>query len=191
MHVVTTYDRFDLAPTRLIALASMLALVSVPIAAQRWGVTGVMVVVALAFGGSAAIVDARSGRIPDRLVLAALVPILAVVTSSAIAGTGLPALGAVALGGLAFGGPVLIVHVVAPSSLGFGDVKLAAALGAALGLIEPGLGLLALCVASAATAAVGLMRRRRSLPFGPGLVLGATIALLIAGQLGEEASRWR
>ena len=187
--MVTTYDRFDLVPIGLIALSALVAVPSV--AAQRWGVTGLMVVVALAFAGSAAIVDARSGRIPDRLVIAALMPILAVVMSSAIAGSGVPVLGAVVLGSVAFGGPILIVHLVSPNSLGFGDVKLAAALGAALGLIEPGLGLVALCVASAATAAVGLLRRRRSLPFGPGLVLGATTAFLIAGQLGEEASRWR
>ena len=88
MHVVTTYDRFHPAPTRLLALSSLLVLAAMPIAAQRWGVTGLMVVVALAFAGSAAIVDARSGRIPDGLVIAALIPILAVVMSSAIAGSG-------------------------------------------------------------------------------------------------------
>ena len=62
---------------------------------------------------------------------------------------------------------------------------------AALGLVEPRLGLLALCLAAAVTAAVGVARRRSTLPFGPGLVLGAVMALLIAGQLGEEALRWQ
>ena len=43
----------------------------------------------------------------------------------------------------------------------------------------------------AVTAAVGLVRRRSTLPFGPGLVLGATVVLVIAGQLGDGTLQWQ
>lgn len=185
---MTTHDRSLLALVGSIALA---ALAVAALAVEWWGVSGAVIVAALAIGASAALVDARSGRIPNRLVAAALVPILVLIASLATAGSGEHALGAVALGGLAFAGPIFVVHLVSPRAMGFGDVKLAAMLGATLGLVEPRLGLLALCLAAAVTATIGLFVHSGSLPFGPGLVLGATMALLIAGQLGEEALRWR
>ena len=188
MHVVTTHDRTRLASVGVVALV-----VSVVgrLASEWWGTTGLMVAATTAVCALAALVDARSRRIPNLLVAVAAVPIFAVVMLAAVAGSGAQALAAVALGGLAFAGPVSIVHVLTPEAMGFGDVKLAAVLGAALGLVEPRLGLLALCVASAVTAVVGVAWRRSALPFGPGLVLGATVALLIAGQLGEGALRWQ
>ena len=188
MHVVTTHDRVRPAPVVLLALTGVLAVIA---AGDVWGATGSIIVVALAIGASAAIVDARSGRIPNLLVAAAALPTMALVIALAIRGSGVAALVAVSLGSLACAGPIFVIHLCSPAAMGFGDVKLAAALGAALGLVEPRLGLLALCLAAAVTVAVGVARRRSTLPFGPGLVLGAAMALLIAGQLGEEALRWQ
>jgi leader peptidase (prepilin peptidase)/N-methyltransferase len=86
---------------------------------------------------------------------------------------------------------MFLMHLASPSALGFGDVKLGAVLGAALGLIDPRLGLVALCVAAAVTSVVGLARHRESLPLGPGLVLGATIAPVTFGVLDAGVVTWR
>lgn len=188
MHLVMTHKRAQPASTGLLALGGV---AGVTLAAGAWGATGAMMAVALAVATSAAVIDMRTGRIPNGLVILAGVPTLAVVLVAIADGRGAELVGSVALGVAAFAGPVFAVHLVSPSAIGFGDVKLAAALGAALGLIEPGLGLLALCIAAAITAAVGLVGRRRVLPFGPGLVFGAVMALVVAGQLGEATLQWQ
>jgi leader peptidase (prepilin peptidase)/N-methyltransferase len=131
---------------------------------------------ALAAGAAAAAVDLRTCRLPNRLVaLSAGTAGLGVVTATA-QGSAAPAVAACA-GALGFAGPLLVAHLVAPAAIGFGDVKLAVALGLAVGLVDPRLGLLALCVASGITAVAGLVTRRSTLPLGPGLVLGATVVL--------------
>ena len=66
------------------------------------------------------------------------------------------------------GGPLLLTHLVSPTGMGFGDVKAAAVLGAALGLIDPQVALLALVLGLASAAVWGLARRARSVAFGPG-----------------------
>ena len=188
MHVVTTHDRTQLAAEGTIALGVLVGMV---LATGPWGVTGFMVALAVSIAALAATVDARSGRIPDAIVATAVLPTFVVVAAAAGSGTGRQAVGAALLGALAFAAPLFISHMVSPRAIGFGDVKLAAALGAALGLVAPGLGLVALCIAAAATATFGVVTRRTSLPFGPGLVLGAIVALVVAGQLGEGAVPWR
>ena len=155
------------------------------------GSEAVLVVVVVTIGAVAGLVDALSGRIPDRLVVLASTPTLTVLAWAAANGRGLGALGAVVLGALVFAFPLLIVHVVSPDALGFGDVKLAAVLGAALGLLDPRLGVLALCVAAALTAVVGLATRRDAVPLGPGLVLGAAVAIVTFGQLDQGVVTWR
>lgn len=189
MHVVTTHDRTQLAAEGTIALG---VLVGTVLVTGPWGVTGFMVALAVSIAALAATVDARSGRIPDAIVATAVLPTFVVVVAAAAgSGSGRQAVGAALLGALAFAAPLFISHMVSPRAIGFGDVKLAAALGAALGLVAPGLGLVALCIAAAATATFGVVTRRTSLPFGPGLVLGAIVALVVAGQLGEGAVPWR
>lgn len=188
MHVVTPQERATPATVGLLALAGTLGAVA---ASRRWGEVGGLVALVVVVAAVAAVIDARSGRIPDTLVVSALVPTLVVVGAAMTGTSGAGALGAAVLGAVTFAGPIFVVHLVSPQAIGFGDVKLAAALGAALGLIDPRLGLPALCVAAGSTAAVGLARRRSALPFAPGLVIGTIAALVIAGQLGEEAVRWR
>ena len=61
-----------------------------------------------------------------------------------------------------------------PVAMGFGDVKLAGMLGAWLGF---GPFVVALAVAVFAGAILGLLLRRRKLPFGPYLAIGGWVAL--------------
>jgi leader peptidase (prepilin peptidase)/N-methyltransferase len=89
-----------------------------------------------------------------------------------------PALGALAAGAAAMALPVLALHLVSPASMGFGDVKAAAVLGAAVGTVDWRLGAVALCLAAFSGAGVGLLTRRRTIAFGPFLVFGAWFALL-------------
>lgn len=136
---------------------------------------------ALAPAAVAAAIDARTGRIPNQLVVLTAAAALAGATAAAAQHPTDAVTGAV-LGTLAFGGPLLVAHLASPAAIGFGDVKLASTLGATLGLTDPRLGLLALCIATGTTASIGVGARRESLPLGPALVLGA------AGSLA--AARW-
>ena len=76
-------------------------------------------------------------------------------------------------------GPLLVTHLVTPSGMGFGDVKAGAVLGAAMGLIDVELALLALVLGLGAAAAWGIGTRARSVALGPALVAGALAAALI------------
>lgn len=149
----------------------------------RFGV-GAAIFVVVAIGAVAAVVDARTGRIPNRLVaMAAVAVAVAVLTSIVVDGPG-AAPWSTLVGAIAFAGPLLVCHLVAPDSIGFGDVKLAAVAGAALGLVDGRLGLLALCISTGATAIAGVVGRRSTLPLGPGLMLGTAVAALTAPIIG-------
>lgn len=141
--------------------------------------TPVAVAGALAAGAAAASVDLRTRRLPNRMVaLTAGMAGIGVVVAS-LEDAPASAIGA-GLGALGFAGPLLVTHLVTPGAIGFGDVKLAGALGIALGLVDPRLGLLALCIASGTTAAAGIAARRNALPLGPGLVVGSLLAVALA-----------
>jgi leader peptidase (prepilin peptidase)/N-methyltransferase len=127
----------------------------------------------------AALVDVRAHRLPNRLVASAAVVGGVCVTAFVVTGAVFE-LGGMLGGAVMMSGPLLAMHLVAPRAMGFGDVKAAAVLGAALGLVAPLLALVALVIASAATATVGLALRRPTIPFGPGLVAGAIAALALA-----------
>ncbi len=131
----------------------------------------------------AALVDAVEHRIPDVLVLAASLPVVA-----ALVLAGSPDLArSAAVGSAVVAGPLLVTHLVTPSGMGFGDVKAGAVLGAALGLIGVEVALLALVLGLGVGAAWGVGRRVRSIALGPALVAGALAAALIARLVGVEA----
>jgi leader peptidase (prepilin peptidase)/N-methyltransferase len=133
----------------------------------------------------AALVDVAERRLPNRLVLASLAAVVVTTAIATIAeGAGRAIAVSVIGGALAVSLPMLVMHLVSPAGLGFGDVKAGVALGGALGLIDVWTAVLALLGASVIGAAVGLVLRRRSLPFGPSLVAGAAVALVAARALG-------
>jgi leader peptidase (prepilin peptidase)/N-methyltransferase len=133
-----------------------------------------------------ALVDLRVRRLPDRLTLplaAAAAALLGVAGLSPGAGgqwnTAL-------LGGLALGGAYFALFLIHPGGMGFGDVKLALALGVVLGwygwavlfagafagfLLGSlyGLGLVALRRAS----------RKSTIPFGPFMIVGALAGVVL------------
>ena len=130
---------------------------------------------------AAALADQRTNRVPNALVALAIVPTLVAVR---LADHPAHLLTSLALGVGAMALPLLVVHLVAPAAMGFGDVKLAVALGAGLGVLEPTLAVLALAIASGLTLLVAACSRRSAMPFAPGLVLGATAAMALGAFKG-------
>lgn len=135
-----------------------------------------LVSLALLVAGAAAVADWRSQRVPDALVVLAGVPVVAAVV---VADRPAHRLAAVAVGAVVMAIPLLGLHLAAPAAIGFGDVKLAAALGAALGVLAPALAVPALGAAAALTLAVAACTRRVAVPFAPGLVVGVGLALAL------------
>ena len=125
-----------------------------------------------------AAIDIEQRIIPNRIVLPAAIAVL--VARIAISpGRTAEWVGA-ALGVSAF---LLLVHVVSPAGMGMGDVKLAFLVGAGLGRYAV-VGLVVGLFAAAAVALVllareGLAARKRTMPLGPFLALGAVVALFL------------
>lgn len=111
--------------------------------------------------------DVRHRRLPDVLTLPAYPALVAVARDPP------EALGAAAV----FGGLHLVVHLLTPRSMGAGDVKLAGALGAALGwFLLP----VAAVLAALVTAVLAATRRwRDGVPHGPGMLAAATALTLL------------
>jgi len=140
-----------------------------------------VVAVALSF------VDAAVHRLPDRLTLAAYLGTAAPLTVSALADGRLDDLLGAGLGGLALAGFYLVLFLVNPAGMGFGDVKFAASLGAALGWLGwdtlvtgAFLGLLAGGLYGGALLASRRAGRKSEIPFGPFMAVGALAAVLTA-----------
>lgn len=94
------------------------------------------------------------------------------------------------LGGLAALGFFLVVHLIAPRGMGFGDVKLSLALGVALGWISWGTVFLGLFLGFLLGAVVGVVliatkvaSRRDHVPFGPFLAAGTVLAILVGAPI--------
>ena len=122
----------------------------------------------------AAMVDLVEQRLPNQILAAsalALVVGLVLSRSSVLASN-------VILGVIVMAGPLLVLHLISPRSMGFGDVKMAMVLGAAVGAVHWQLALVTIALAAGATATVALLRRMTEIAFGPGLVGAAAFSLL-------------
>ncbi|PSK66754.1 hypothetical protein B0E53_01239 [Micromonospora sp. MH33] len=138
-------------------------------------------------GLALALADLACLRLPDRLVAAAAgAAALGLVPVALVSGTPERLLTAVAGAAVSFAGYVLLA-LLPHSRLGFGDVKLAAALGLPLGWLGwPTLGVGLLLphllngVIVLALLAAGRVRRDTPVPFGPAILTGAWLAVLLA-----------
>ncbi|MEU5658092.1 A24 family peptidase [Streptomyces sp. NPDC047737] len=135
-----------------------------------------------------AVVDRRVHRLPDPLTL----PLAGAATVLLGCAALLPEHGgswsSAVLGGAALGGFYFLLFLINPTGMGFGDVKLALALGVALGWY----GWAVLCAGGfagflfGALYGAGLMLLRRAgrktgIPFGPFMIAGALVGLLFGG----------
>ena len=140
------------------------------------------------------VIDIRCYRLPDRIVLPTLVASVAlVVVESLRAGEPARIEYALAGGGLYFGF-LLIVHLISPRGMGFGDVKLAAVMGLYVGWMADdyttsvALVLWAMLVGFVVGSFVGIgllaaRRRNAAIPFGPFLAFGTITVVLLAPHL--------
>ena len=143
-----------------------------------------------AFGVVLGAVDLATKRLPDSLVLGSLgVGVALLGLAAAVAGDAGPLLRA-AVGMVALFGLYLMLALVNPAGLGFGDVKLSAVLGlhlawlgwdVLLGGALAGFALVALV--ALVLLAAGRVNRSTELPFGPFMLFGALLGVLTGGWL--------
>jgi leader peptidase (prepilin peptidase)/N-methyltransferase len=167
-------------PLRLAAAVAAAALVAACLAVFGLGLeaavnaAGCLVLVAIT------VTDVERRIIPNRIVLPALVAALVVQTARD------PSLEWV-LAALGAGGFFLVMALAYPAGLGMGDVKLAAFMGAWLGVaVVPALflgSLLALVPAVVILVRHGSAGRKMGVPFGPFLAAGGLIALFAGESL--------
>jgi leader peptidase (prepilin peptidase)/N-methyltransferase len=152
--------------------------VSALLGAVILGIAPLPAAVAIALLVPAAVVDVEERRLPDEWVAAALIALIVALPVASAAGRDVAVTGSVA-GAAAMALPLLVLHLVSPAAMGFGDVKAAAVLGAALGSVDWRLATVALCVASLLGSVTGLAGRRRSIAFGPHLVAASIVVLVV------------
>jgi leader peptidase (prepilin peptidase)/N-methyltransferase len=123
------------------------------------------------------IYDIRERRLPNWLTLPGAAVILAM---AAVHGRGVPAM----LGAVTLFGVYAVVHLVSPTSMGAGDVKLAIGIGALTATFGSDIWLLAalgapLLTAGLAVAAL-LRQSEQTVPHGPSMCLAAVMATALA-----------
>ena len=133
-----------------------------------------------------AFTDVAVQRLPDPLTGAAYAGTAVLLLAAAAVGGPWSALFRALLGGLALAGFYLLLMVISPSGMSPGDVKLAASLGTLLAwfgwrlLIAGGLAGLWLGALCAAALLVSRRAARKQLiPFGPFMIAGAVLAVLV------------
>ncbi|MFT3877233.1 MAG: prepilin peptidase [Propioniciclava sp.] len=135
----------------------------------------------------ACVIDARTTWLPARLshagwvIAAAGVPVVAVSHGSAW-----PVLGAAA-GAIALGGGFHLLWRLS-GAFGYGDVRLAATIGAVTGLVDADLVWVSAFAGTMVGALIGigfrLGGRRGAFPYGPGLLAGPFVALGVRALMG-------
>jgi leader peptidase (prepilin peptidase)/N-methyltransferase len=136
------------------------------------------------------VIDLELYIIPNRIVYPTLfigAPLLAV---AAAVGHDLDAIRQAAIGGVGAWLALLILHLISPRGMGFGDVRLSAVIGMFLGWIGLGrvplglfLGFLLATVVSLPLLILRRKGRKDPVPFGPFLAAGATLAMFFGGPL--------
>lgn len=138
-------------------------------------------------------IDVERLVLPNRIVYPLTGAVLALLTLGAIGDRDLDALVRALAGGAVAFGALLVLHVISPSGMGFGDVKLAFVLGLALAWLGWGdlvvgffLSFVYGAVVSFVLVAARARGRRDHIPFGPFLAAGTLTAVV----WGDAILRW-
>lgn len=142
--------------------------------------------VLLAIGVWLLVIDARSHRLPNRIVLPALAGVIVLVCAEALWLQDAARLLRSMLGMLLLGGFYLLLRLASRRGIGGGDVKLAALIGAVLGWhgwTQLAVGAVAAFVLASGFALVLMALRRADrktrIAFGPWMILGAALAIAL------------
>jgi leader peptidase (prepilin peptidase)/N-methyltransferase len=141
-----------------------------------------------AVGIALAAIDVRVQRLPDQLTLPAYPGVLALLAVGALGSHHAWPLTRSVLGGLAMGGVYLLLGLIGPGSIGGGDIKVASLVGLGLGWLGwravvdgAALGFVLAGMAGLILLATKRVTIRSHISFGPYLVGGALMAMLVAG----------
>jgi leader peptidase (prepilin peptidase)/N-methyltransferase len=166
-----------------VALALVFALLAWRFAS--WGELAAFCWLAV-FAVTLAFVDVKVFRLPDALTLPAGLGTFGILLVTALVEQRLDDLARAALGAAAMAAFYLVLFVVNPAGIGFGDVKLGAVLGVALGwlgwtavLAGGFLAFLTGAVYGVTMLLLGRAGRKTEIPFGPFMVTGALAAALL------------
>ena len=148
---------------------------------------GFLGVLAVALSG----IDIAVSRLPDKLTLPAYPVLLLLLGVAALAGHAGGAFLRALLGGVVLICAYFLLAVVRPGQLGAGDVKLAGLIGLALGwlgwpflILGAALAFVLSAFVSLALLAARRISLRDSICFGPFMLGGALIAILVSGHAG-------
>lgn len=143
-------------------------------------------------GVALAVIDWRTRLLPTRLIAPAYAGVVALVLVAALLDDDLASLLRAGWGWLVAGGSFLLLWLVYPRGMGYGDVRLSGVLGLALGHLGWG-ELLVGIYAGFLLGGVGgglltLLRMvdRKAYPFGPFMLAGALVGVV----LGEPVAAW-
>lgn len=146
-----------------------------------------------AVGVALAFIDYDTKRLPDALTLPSYAVSLGLFLLPAVLDDGWESYLRAVLGGLALLAFYFVVWFVRPDAMGFGDVKLAGVLGIYLGWLSWGavalggfLGFLLGAVGGIALMAMSKAGRKTKVPFGPFMIAGAVLTVLV----GEPVIAW-
>lgn len=149
--------------------------------------TAIAIAVVGLLGGAAAVVDVHERRLPNRLTGLALL----IVAAAALLDdpwTGVDALISMSMAAV----PLWVVRY--GRGLAFGDVKFAAVLGAATGLVHPYAGVVVVWVAALSSGLFALRTGRRRLAFGPwlwaGYLTGGVVVVVVQALLSIGGRTW-
>lgn len=142
---------------------------------------------------SISVIDAARQIIPNYIVYPTIFASLPLLALAALAGGEWDRFGHAVIGATLAWLALLVIHLISPSGMGFGDVRLSFVLGLFLGWISLGhvftglfLGVLLICAVGLVLALFRLRSIQEHMAFGPFLALGSTIAVFA----GEAIIRW-
>lgn len=145
-----------------------------------------------AIGVALAFIDLDTKRLPNAIVLPSYVVTAALLLLPAFLEPAWDAYLRAVLGGAALFVFYFLLASIYPAGMGFGDVKLAGVLGAYLGWLSWGvlivggfLGFLFGAVVGGALMVAGRAGRKSAIPFGPFMVLGAFVAVLVGPNIAD------
>lgn len=170
-------------PPFTVELITVAVLVVLALRADTWWTFAAWAWLA-AIGVALAFIDVAVHRLPDRLTYAAFVGVVVLLAGNADLTGWLQAVAS----GLGMALFYLVLAVVYPSGMGFGDVKLALSLGTALGwmgwvaaVYGTALGFLVAAVYSLVMLAFRRITRKDSIPHGPFMLVGALLIPVLLG----------
>jgi leader peptidase (prepilin peptidase) / N-methyltransferase len=139
------------------------------------------------------VIDLEHYILPNRIVYPLALGMVVLLGVASIGDDDVGAFGRGLLAGVIAFVVFVVLHMISPRSMGFGDVKLAFVLGLSLGWLGWGEVLLGLFLGFVYGAFVGLAlimlrlrERNQALPFGPFLAAGALTAILV----GDTIISW-